>query len=455
MKKILSLLLCAAMAVGMSGCSGKKPAPSESAKPAGSESAAGEAAGSESTENTAPAAEGGKLALWSHWADEDSKKGFVMDAVEAFKEKNPGWEVEVTWYQKDQLIQALTAAFQSGTGPDIFYLEPAITGAFPPFVDNGFMYDLTPYLADYISDGAKSFASKGDMIYLLPLEAYTPIMYYNKDIFETAGLETGEVFNLDGLKDAVSKVKEAGFKGLAAGTMDREWCGSILLSSVLLRTAGVEKWQGLPTGETAWNDPDIEKGIHYVEELAAMGAYPDGVASIKLGESHGIFFAGEYAMFPMKSFFGGRAFVPVDKGGMAEDFPLGLMDMPTVEGGSANKVSYLQIGGSYGVNAASENPEKAAELLQVMAQPEMANKWMTIVKGQTGLKGDAAQLEDPYLKDLNLLIDSLELIPGPLELGMDSAYRDVFFTTSTALVAGQISADDMIQKLEEARAALK
>lgn len=446
MKKLMALLLSVAMILGMAGCSRKET------EPVGT----GGTSGSEVADKTTEDAKSGKLTIWSHWADEDSKKGFVMDAVEAFKEKNSGWEVEVTWYQKDQLIQALTAAFQSGTGPDIFYLEPAITGAFPPFVDNGFMYDLTPYLSDYISDGAKSFASKDGMIYLLPLEAYTPILYYNKDIIEKAGVESGKTaFDLEELRTAVSKVKEAGYKGLAAGTMDREWCGSILLSSVLLRTAGIEKWQGLAGGDTAWNDPDIEKGIRYVEELTAAGAYPDGVASIKLGESHGIFFSGEYAMFPMKSFFGGRAFVPVEKGGMAEDFPLGLMDMPTVEGGSANQVSYLQIGGSYGVNAASANPEKAAELLQVMAQPEMANRWMTIVKGQTGLKGDVTQLDDPYLKDLNGLIDSLELIPGPLELGMDSAYRDVFFTTSTALVAGQISADDMIQKLEEARASLK
>jgi hypothetical protein len=42
-----------------------------------------------------------------------------------------------------------------------------------------------------------------------------------------------------------------------------------------------------------------------------------------------------------------------------------------------------------------------------------------------------------------------------MELGMDAAYRDVFFTTSTGLVAGQISADAMIKQMEEARAKLK
>ena len=76
---------------------------------------------------TAAAAE--KITIWSHWADEQNKKDFVMEAVKRFKDKNPGFEVEVVWYQKPQLITALTTSFQAGSGPDIFYLEPAITGA--------------------------------------------------------------------------------------------------------------------------------------------------------------------------------------------------------------------------------------------------------------------------------------------------------------------------------------
>ena len=72
-----------------------------------------------------------KMTIWSHWADEQNKKDFVMEAVKRFKDKNPGFDVEVVWYQKPQLITALTTSFQAGSGPDIFYLEPAITGAFP------------------------------------------------------------------------------------------------------------------------------------------------------------------------------------------------------------------------------------------------------------------------------------------------------------------------------------
>jgi hypothetical protein len=57
-----------------------------------------------------------KITIWSHWADEQNKKDFVMEAVKRFKDKNPGFDVEVVWYQKPQLITALTTSFQAGSG---------------------------------------------------------------------------------------------------------------------------------------------------------------------------------------------------------------------------------------------------------------------------------------------------------------------------------------------------
>ena len=405
----------------------------------------------------APAIAAEKLTLWSHWADEQNKKDFVMEAVRRFKDKNPGFEVEVVWYQKPQLITALTTSFQAGTGPDIFYLEPAITGAFPPFVDNGFMYDISKQVDPFIEGWANPFAKKGAMTYLLPLEAYMPVVYYNKDVMKRAGVKLPADGRVDGdaFKAIVATTKAAGVTPFSAGTMDRDWAGSLVTESILLRYAGQEKWQGIPTGKTAWTDPDIVAGLKYVEELVKAGAYPGGVSSIKLGESHGLFFGGKYAMFPMRTFFGGRAFVPVEKGGMAADFPLGIMDFPTIKGGKGNDLSYMQVGGSYGVNARSKNPVKAAELLGLMATPDMAAMWMEKVKGQTGIKVDAKAMTVPYFKMLGDATKNLKLLPGPMELGMDSTYRDVFFKTSTALVAGQMSADAMVKQLEEARAKLK
>ncbi len=393
-----------------------------------------------------------KLTLWSHWADEDNKKEWVMKAVNDFKKANPDFKVDVVWYQKTQLITSLAAALESGTGPDIFYLEPKNTG-YAPYVDNGVMYDISKYVDPYIEDWAMVFAKEGDMTYLLPLEASMPMMYYNTDVMKQAGVTVpaSNSFTLEEFEDAVKKIKAAGFTPMSAGTMDRNYVAAILIDPIVLRTIGLEAWQGIATGKTAWTDPGVVSSLKYMERIVKEGAYPAGVSSIKLGESHGLFFGGKYAMFPMKTFFGGRAFVPEEKGGMRKDYPLGIMDMPTVTGGKGNGINYIQIIACYGVNAASQYPEKAAELLTKMCTKEMTSLWINNVKVQTGLKSDASGSSDPYIQAMEKVSSGSKLVAGPMFLGMEPSYMDVYLQTSTALVAGQISADDMIKKLEDAR----
>ena len=296
MKRLIALVI--ALTLALSGCGSPVSTPSGTVESGGEKKV---------------------LTIWSHWSDEESKKQWVQTAVDNFLAKNPDFEVEINWQQNSDLTTALNAALPAGEGPDIFYLEPVITGAFPNFYDAGYMMDLTPYLEGKISDGALEFATRNGEIYLLPVEAYSPLLYVNESIMEQAGVETGALsMDSEALFEALEKIQAAGYKGLAAGTMDRTWCASIMTDVVLLRCAGLEKWQGLRDGSTSWTDPDVRRGLEYMDRLVKAGFFPEGVGSIKLGESHGIFFSGEYGMFPMKTFFSGRAFVPVESGGMPE-----------------------------------------------------------------------------------------------------------------------------------------
>ena len=398
-----------------------------------------------------------KLVFWSHWADLENCKKYVYEAIDRFKKKNPDWDVEMVWYQKPPLMTALTSAFQAGQGPDVFYLEPAITGAFPNFVDSGLMADIGKWIDPYIAPWAFHFAKKGKMTYLLPMEAYRPMLYYNTEIFKKVGVQvpaSGRL-DMDGFKGAVKKIKDAGFTPFSAGTMDREWCANIFIENIMLRYIGQEKWQGIATGKTAWTDPEVKASLKYIEDIVKMGAYPSGVSAIKLGESHGLFFGGKYGIFPMKTFFGMRAFMTPEKGGMQPDFPLGVMEFPNLRNGKANNLNYMQVGASFGVSALSKHPDKGAELLACMATPNILNMWFSLVKSETGLKTEGVDKSEQYYKRLDEVTKGMTFVPGPMELGMDATYRDVFFQTSTGFVGGMISADEMVKKLEEARAKVK
>lgn len=394
------------------------------------------------------------LVIWSHWADELNKKGFVNRAVQAFLAENPDYDVQVVWYQKADLNTALSAALQAGRGPDIFYLESSLKGE-PPYAESGYLVDLEDYI-DYdalVEPWAKAFAVSGDITYLWPLEAYAPFMYYNKEAFAKAGVQVPASgrFTTDEFIEACRKLAAAGYIPMSAGTMDRDWAAAIFPEVMLLKALGPERWRELSSGKLSWEDPDVVKTLQFVEELVRLGAFPRGVAAIKLGESHGVFFRGDAAMFPMKSFFAGRAFVPEEAGGMPESLQLGIMDFPIFAGGKYNDYSYMEAGGSYGVSVFSKHPDKAAELLAHMADPDVLSYWVGEVKVQTGLRSGAAHVDHWYIDLIAEAQKGLEYVAGPFSLGMNASYRDAFFQSCEALLAGQMTAKQMIQQMEMAR----
>jgi hypothetical protein len=90
-----------------------------------------------------------------------------------------------------------------------------------------------------------------------------------------------------------------------------------------------------------------------------------------------------------------------------------------------------------------------------MATPDILNMWFDLAKSETGLKIDEVKISDPYYTKLFGITKGMTLLPGPMELGMDPTYRDVFFQTTTGFVAGLLSGEELIKKLEEARAKVK
>src|SRR5206468_1310697 len=81
--------------------------------------------------------------------------------------------------------------------------------------------------------------------------------------------------------------------------------------------------------EIYWKDPRVVEVFHYYKELIDLGAYAKTLNSMTLAEAHRYFHTEQKAcMFPVGSWYTGRAFVPPDKGGQPKDFELGMLNNP-------------------------------------------------------------------------------------------------------------------------------
>nr|WP_298477026.1 extracellular solute-binding protein [uncultured Oribacterium sp.] len=189
-KRLLSAVLSAVMAASLLvGCGGAKK---------GAESAS-ESAKAEKTEEKS-----GEAVTLDFWTiDLKANFGdFFNELIQKYEEENKGVKINWTDIPFADVQSKLVAAVAGGTAPDVVNLntQMALTLA-----GQGALVDLNKAATEeqksiYAKDLWES-AKIGDSVYAFPWYASPDIMFYNKDLFEKAGMEVPKTFN-DALKES-------------------------------------------------------------------------------------------------------------------------------------------------------------------------------------------------------------------------------------------------------------
>ncbi len=195
MKKLLSVMLLTAIAVGMSFGQGSKEAASASSQ---------------------PAAKTGKVQI-QFWHSMGGKNGDLITQVcDAFNKTHDDVEV-VPSYQGDYWTAASKAinAVSAGENPDLLQMGVDHVGVFGS--EEGVLADLMPYMKkdgidpnDFIDAFSWDFKQNGKMI-AIPFGRSVPVMYVNMDIMREAGVEVPTTW--DELRAACEKLKKVNDKG--------------------------------------------------------------------------------------------------------------------------------------------------------------------------------------------------------------------------------------------------
>ena len=395
-----------------------------------------------------------ELTLWSHWADQAAKVDFVESAARAFEEANPGVTIAITWYQKEPLYAALKTALTAGQGPDIFYAETDQT----EYMANGLILDLSDKLNwDAIEPWAQDVWGWEGGVYGFPLEAWTVETYVNESMLEEMGIDV-PLGGLEGqaFVDAVAKIADAGATPLAQGVGDRPYPGAFLIHEILVKKLGTDDYESLLKGNgVEWTDPRVREALEYAKSIIDAGAFPASFSSIKLGEAHRYFHTQPgAAMFQMGSFYPSRAFAAPDEGGQPEGFALGIVNSPIPPGATCPACKTIAVGGSFVVNATSENADLAAAFLNSMATPEMGNAWLEANLVQTGIIADPSKIEGAnaeYFQKLAAANEGAEYTYGIPVQQMTGTARETFTQViNQAFPAGLIGVDEAIEMMSAA-----
>lgn len=264
-KQIMSILLCGAMALTTFAATGV----------------------------TASAADKKELTYWSMWNSTENQAKVIQEAADAYEEAT-GIHVNIEWKGRD-VKTMIGAALDAGEAIDLFDDD------FQRVVeqDGKYLVDLTEMAAaaDYekhimpvLLDQAKKWGD-GKLL-VMPYQPYTTGVWYNKDLWEEAGLTDEDVPETwDELVAACAKIKE-GDSGLNPMTCDSDFV-NLLYGFQLARYVGQDKVMDI-INNCEWADvPEAKKAAEEIQGLFSEGYMSeyapangtDGQSEIGYGES--------------------------------------------------------------------------------------------------------------------------------------------------------------------------
>lgn len=229
-KRIAAMLLSGVMAVSLLGGCGKNA--SESASDAGAsekkEEAKAESPASEESSESQTAEPAGEATQLTFWTYVEQHTEFMQDAVDVWNEKHPEEPIELSTetYPTEDMHSKLLITLQSGDGaPDIVDVNVA---RFSDFMQGD--TEVFVPLNDIVEPEKQSFLEPVLDIYKYNGNYYgieyhvgAPIMFYNTEILDQAGVKVEEIVTWNDLHEAGKKVLEATGKPIITFEVNDSW----------------------------------------------------------------------------------------------------------------------------------------------------------------------------------------------------------------------------------------
>ena len=212
------------------------------------------------------------LSVINYHVGTDYAAEYYSYLFEAFQQTEEGKNVEFSFEEiptTDAFNQKIKLLISSGDLPDIVFnggnniIELA--------AKSGKVADLTPYLdADpewksLFDETSLDFNTVDGKIYGIPVSKEVSYIYYNKDLFEQAGIEAPEVAyaTWDEFFEACDKLKEAGITPIGMDSADSGWLTNLWMSA-LIGTNGDAGNEWMNTMyPTDYNTPEVIVVLEY------------------------------------------------------------------------------------------------------------------------------------------------------------------------------------------------
>lgn len=395
------------------------------------------------------------LTLWL--GGEPGTVNAFTELIEGYMQENPNVTVETTFVGSDLFNPTLVPALNAGEGPDIW---AGGTGPGQPaaIIEAGHALDLTPYFCsrgwnEVIPEQIVNYTSSDGKLWAVGDSVETTLFFYNKDIFAENSLETPATWA--DLMNACDTLKSAGFTiPIGLGAADK-YPISHWQSMLWGRFAGPEGIDNVMFGDGRWDDEVFVQATAALKELNDQGCFgPDPLADL-YDESIARFWRGEIPMYFTGTWIIGEAVA--DLGEEIAKFSAFVAPSP-VDGEPIYPTE--DIGTGWYINAASANPDVAADLLNHLFFTPEGRK--TLLESGDDVPVGPLDLDGVALPQLTQEVFALNneyrengTIHAFLDTVTPAAMTDVSYDGLQALLAGQMTPEEFTAAVQAAWEAAK
>lgn len=363
----------------------------------------------------------------------------VQQLVDGYEAAHPGVTVEIISLPWGQAFEKLATMVQGGQQIDIVEMPERWMSL---YVNNDQLENLEPYLADWagtadINESALDFGRiVDDTAYMVPYGFYLRALFYNKVLFEQAGLdgppETWEDFVADA--KAISELDgKYGYclRGGPGGVTG--W----LIAMTSMEGSG--RWFD-DEGRSIFYSDAAKAGAEMLLDVYTSGAAPRDSVNWGFNEIVAGFYSGTCAMLDQDP----DALIAVSEYMDPAQFAVAPMPLGP-DGKSFPSIGYA----GWSMFAASEHKAEAFDLIAHLSSRESNLEWAKFV-GVIPIHEGAEQ--DPYFQTeqfagwfTELNDDRWQPLPYPAHLEEYAYFADVMAVqTGQEMLLGQRSVDDVI-----------
>lgn len=396
-------------------------------------------------------AEDKTLVVWDFKSSEPLMKPYFDYIKQTFEKAHPGVTIKQIAQPADSFYTVLGTAINAKKGPDVVLLNGGNLAidradALVPLKDQ--VADVVPSLA-----GLAAFQRKDGALVALPLTVQGVVFYYNKEVYQKAGLDPAKPpltwEDLAANCQAIKSKTQASC--LTFGNKD----GVDFINVIAAIAEGMwskDTRANFIAHEIAWTSPEMKAVFVKAKEMIDKGWIEKGVNSYSPYTDAVNIFAGARTAHLL---------------GLISDAPNSWKNLEELTGAGqvgvslpvavgrtdADKPNRLEIDGGigFGITNWSENKDLALDYIKTAVSPKAAAALMESAGGlPSNTKVDLAQMKSAAAKDVVRLLGCCAE-DRRIKSNYVTAERLELQRVGQLMITGDISVDDALQSIEQVR----